>query len=453
MIVMKFGGSSVANAERIRAMADIVKSQLNRKPVLVLSAMGDTTDHLLDAAEKALKTGPHTVEQSLEIITDIHLCALKALGLSNSVPEDIKSLLSDLASLLAGISLIRELTGKTRDFLVSFGERLSVRIAAMYFKSIGINGQACDAWDIGFITDSNFTGAELLDECRLTVPAKIEPLLQAGILPVVTGFIAKNQAGDITTLGRGGSDLTATFIASACGAEEVQVWKDVDGIMSYDPRIVKSAKPISHVTYEEASELAYFGAQVLHPRAMLPCCKTGTPVIVKNSYNPAAPGTIISAALDSSAAPVRALTSRRNVTLVDIVSARMLGASGFLGEVFSAFARHKISVDMVATSEVSVSVTLDSSNELSLIKKELSQIASIDIKTKKAIVSIICNIEKSSWILERAFAVCAKLGVQVQMISQGASKVNISFVVNDTQAKDLVCGLHKEFFEHANTTL
>jgi aspartate kinase len=265
------------------------------------------------------------------------------------------------------------------------------------------------------------------------------------VLPVVTGFIAKCRDGSITTLGRGGSDLTATFIAASCRAEEVQVWKDVDGIMTYDPRIVKTALPVSDISYEEAAELAFFGAQVLHPQAMLPCGKTGTPVIIKNSYSPSAVGTRISAQADG--APVRALASRSDVTLIDIVSVRMLGASGFLGEVFAAFARHKISVDMVATSEVSVSITLSSGNDLSAVKKELSRIANIEVKTKKAIVTIICNIKKSSQILERAFGVCAKLGVQVQMISQGASKVNISFIVNDTQSENVVRALHREFFE------
>jgi aspartate kinase len=447
MIVMKFGGSSVANAERVRNMAEIVKTRLDKKPVVVLSAMGDTTDHLVEAAAKALNEGPHTVEQSLELITGTHLNALKELRLARSVPDDFKPLLSELAALLAGISLVREQTPKTGDLLLSFGERLSVRVAALYFQSIGINAKACDSWDAGFVTDDAFGSAEPLDECGTSVPTAINKLLIEGVLPVVTGFIAKNKNGDVTTLGRGGSDLTATFIAAACGAQEVQVWKDVDGIMTYDPRVIHSALPVANVTYDEAAELAYFGAQILHPRAMLPCSKTGTPVLVKNSYNSASPGTRISSYIDEDAAPVRVFSSRKNVTLIDIESVRMLGASGFLGEVFAAFARHKISVDMVATSEVSISITLDSSHDLGGIKKELSRIARVDIKAKKAIVTIICNVQKSAQILERAFRVCAALGVQVQMISQGASKVNISFVVNDSQSEILIRGLHKEFFE------
>jgi aspartate kinase len=281
------------------------------------------------------------------------------------------------------------------------------------------------------------------------IPEKILPQIKGNVLPVVTGFLAKDEKGSITTLGRGGSDLSATMIAAACRADEVQVWKDVDGILTADPRIVKNAKPVQYVTYEEASELAYFGAQVLHPRAMQPCMKTGTPVLVKNSYNIEAPGTQIESAgaAAKKSPPVRAITSKHNVTLVDIVSTRMLGQYGFLSEVFSIFAKYNISVDMVATSEVSVSLTLDTAYDLAEVKKELSKIAGVEIKTGKAIVSIIGNVKRSSEILARAFRICQLIGVPVQMISQGASKVNISFIVNETEAAEVVKSLHLDFFE------
>jgi aspartate kinase len=443
MIVMKFGGSSIANADRIRHVWELVKAELPRKPILVLSAMGDTTDQLLDAGEKALK---HTII-SVDEITELHFRALRELGLGAGNEEEIRPLLEELRNLLVGISLIKELTGRTKDYLVSFGERLSVRIAAAYFRSRGAQARALDSWDAGFLSDSNFTSAELLPEVWNLIPQAIVPLTDQGILPVLTGFIARNREGNITTLGRGGSDLSATFIAAACGAEEAQVWKDVDGILSADPRLVPHALPVETITYEEAAELAYFGAQVLHPRAMLPCSKTKTPVLVKNSYNPGAPGTRITAALDKKLGPVQAITSRKNVTLVDIVSSRMLGQYGFLEEVFSSFAKYHISVDMVATSEVSVSLTLDTDYDLKLLKEDLDKIAAVEIKTGKAIVTIVGDVHRSSLILAQAFGVCADLGVPVQMISQGASKVNISFIVNDTQAAEVVRGLHRIFFE------
>jgi aspartate kinase len=237
------------------------------------------------------------------------------------------------------------------------------------------------------------------------------------------------------------------MVASSCGAEEIQVWKDVDGILTADPRIVKNASPVEAVTYEAAAELAYFGAQVLHPRAMQPCMRNGTPVLVKNSYNPAAPGTRILPSLGGKAGLVQSITIRKNVTLVDIVSSRMLGQYGFMAELFSCFAKYGISIDMVATSEVSVSITLDASYDLEALKKDLAKIASVEVKTGKAIISIIGDVSRSSEILNRSFKCCELLGVQVQMISQGASKVNISFIVEDKEAADVVRALHEDFFE------
>ena len=451
---MKFGGSSVANAKRLIHVAGIVQTQLEDRPALVLSAMGDTTDLLLEAGDKAFREG----KVSLNRIEKLHLKTVKTLKLP--IRNEVKSLLKELSSLLTGISLIRELTPRTKDYLVSFGERLSVRIAASYFQTVGINAKYFDAWDLGFISDSRYGHAELSLESWEFIPKKIIPLIKEGVLPVITGFIARDKNGNITTLGRGGSDLSATMIAAACNAREAQVWKDVDGILTADPRIVKKAHPVEIVSYEEASELAYFGAQVLHPRAMRPCIKTGTPVLVKNSYNPVAPGTWIVSAQElkqgikrkdfpqiKKLPPVRAITSRLNETLVDIVSTRMLGQYGFLEEVFATFARRNISVDMVATSEVSVSVTLDSGNDLEEIKQDLAKIAHVEIKTGKAIVSIIGNVTRSSEILMRAFRICQLIGVTVQMVSQGASKVNISFIVDDTEAEEVVKALHLELFE------
>ena len=439
---MKFGGSSVADASRLRHVSDIVKTQLEKKPAVVLSAMGDTTDHLLEAADLALKEGKVDVKG----VEKLHQETVKALKLT-AVQKDIAALLDELSRLLSGIALIRELTPRTKDYLVSFGERLSVRIAAAFFESIGMNAKAFDAFDLGFLSDSNYTQAELLKESWDIIPGKILPLIKGNVVPIVTGFIAKDSGGSITTLGRGGSDLSATMIAAACKADEVQVWKDVDGILTADPRIVKNTKPVGHVTYAEAAELAYFGAQVLHPRAMQPCMKTGTPVLVKNSYNINAPGTRIESVIAKNSPVVRAITSKHKVTLVDIVSTRMLGQFGFLAEVFSIFAKNSISIDMVATSEVSVSITLDAAYDLAEVKKELGKIASVEVKTGKAIVSIIGNVKRSSEILARAFRTCQLIGVPVQMISQGASKVNISFIVNDTEAAETVNALHIDFFD------
>ena len=442
MIVMKFGGSSVAGAEQIINMAEIVKSRITQKPILVLSAMGDTTDHLLESADNALKKGFVSIEK----IEDLHLKTINDLGLGSSLQKEIKNLFWELGSLLTGISLTKELTGRTKDCLVSFGERLSVRIAAAYFCSKKIKARALDAWDAGFVSDSSFGQAELRKESYIRLSSTLRAITAEGTLPVVTGFIAKDENGNITTLGRGGSDLSATVIAAACNADEVQVWKDVDGILSADPRLVEDARPVELVSYDEAAELAYFGAQVLHPRAMQPCIKVRIPVLVKNSFNPSAHGTRIEASPVKKSSLVRAITSKKNVTLVDIVSTRMLGQSGFLARVFDEFAKYGISIDMIATSEVSISLTLDANRDLNAVSREISEYAEMEVKTGKAIVTIIGDVRRSSEILHEAFGICRKLGYQVQMVSQGASKVNISFIVNGNEADSIVKELHNFFF-------
>ena len=438
---MKFGGSSLANAGRFRIMAEIVKTQLDCKPILVLSAMGDTTDHLLEAGQNALKNAVVDIGK----IEKLHLDTIAEMKLPYTVFRDIEPLLEELKSLLTGISLIKELTGRTRDYLVSFGERLSVRIAAAYFTSVGVNAMAVDAWDGGFISNSNFTYAELKEESWKLIPSKLLDKAD-NLLQIVTGFIAKDENGDITTLGRGGSDLTATMLAASCQAEELQVWKDVDGILSADPRIVENVLPVESITYEEAIALAYFSDQVLHPRAIQPCRKAGIPVRVKNSYNPEAPGTCIVMTENEKNNPIKAIAFRKNATLIDMVSYRMHGQYGFLAELFSYFGKHGISVDMVATSEVSVSIIVDMAYDLSLIKDELSKIANVSIHPKKAIVAIIGDIGRSSEILSQSLKICENLGVQIQMISQGASKVNLNFIMDVEKVEEVVKRLHKSFF-------
>ena len=438
MIVMMFGGSSIANAERLRRMAEIVKTHLDKGPIVVLSAMGDTSERLLEAGNAALATGVVDIGK----IEDLHLKIVTEMALGDAALKTIRPLLVDLKNLLMGISLIGELTGKTKAQLLSFGERISARIAAASFISNGINARVVDAWDGGFLSDSNYASAELSEECWKLIPAKLLASAEEGVLQIVTGSLAKDGNGNITTLGRGGSALSAAMIAASCGAEEVQIWKDVDGILSADPRIVRNARPVEIVSYEAASEFANFASQILHPEAMEPCIKTGTPVLIKNFYHPEAPGTRIVQSLGGKASHIQAITARKNVTLVDIVSSRMLGQHGFLAEVFSRFAKHSLSVDMIATSEVSVSLTLDSPDVPPALKEDLSQIANVEIKTGKTVITIIGDIQRFPEILTRTFRVCELLGVHVQMVSQGASKMNFSFIVDDHEAAEVIKALH-----------
>lgn len=440
MIVMKFGGSSVADADRIRHVASIIKAYKDEKPVVVLSAMGDTTDHLLEAADIAVNG-----EVDISGVEKLHRETAEKLGIKI---EAIDELLEELTQLLTGISMLKELTKRTRDYLVSFGERMSVRMMAAYLNKEGLAAKFYDAWDAGITSDSNFMSAELLEDVWQDIPEKLNDY-KYGVskeIPIVTGFIAKDVKGNITTLGRGGSDLTATMIGSAMQADEIQTWKDVDGILTADPRVVKNAHPVPEVTYEEAAELAYFGAQVLHPRSMQPCLKSGVPVRVKNSYNIESDGSIIVENHTGEIPKVTAITSVKHVSLIDLNSTRMLGSAGFMAHVFNNFLKWGISVDVIATSEVSVTLTVNGKTDLTGLLKDLDNVADVEVQNNKSIVTIICDADHSSSILASGFGALAKKGINVQMISQGASKVNISVIVDDEEVDETVNTLHEAFF-------
>ncbi|XP_009607340.1 aspartokinase 2, chloroplastic isoform X4 [Nicotiana tabacum] len=455
--VMKFGGSSVASAERMREVADLILSFPEERPVIVLSAMGKTTNNLLLAGEKAVTCGVSNVcdLQELDFIKDLHFRTIDQLGVEKST---ISKHLLELEQLLNGIAMMKELTPRTRDYLVSFGECMSTRIFTAYLNKLGVKARQYDAFEMGIITTDEFTNADILEA---TYPAVAKRLsgdwMNNPAIPIVTGFLGKGwRTCAVTTLGRGGSDLTATTIGKALGLREIQVWKDVDGVLTCDPNIYPRAQPVPYLTFDEAAELAYFGAQVLHPQSMRPAREGDIPVRVKNSYNPKAPGTLICRARDMSKAVLTSIVLKRNVTMLDIVSTRMLGQFGFLAKVFSIFEDLGISVDVVATSEVSISLTLDPSKlwsreliqqELDHVVEELEKIAVVNLLQHRSIISLIGNVQRSSLILEKAFHVLRTNGVNVQMISQGASKVNISLIVNDSEAEQCVRALHKTFFE------
>ncbi|BAT01079.1 aspartokinase 2, chloroplastic isoform X2 [Oryza sativa Japonica Group] len=456
-VVMKFGGSSVASAERMREVADLILSFPEERPVIVLSAMGKTTNKLLMAGEKAVGCGATNVSEldELTFIKELHFGTIDQLGLDRSI---VSGLSDELEQLLKGIAMMKELTLRTRDYLVSFGECMSTRIFAALLNKLGVKARQYDAFEIGFITTDDFTNADILEATYPAIAKRLHGDWVTGpAIPIVTGFLGKGwKTGAITTLGRGGSDLTATTIGKALGLREIQVWKDVDGVLTCDPNIHPNAKPVPYLTFDEAAELAYFGAQVLHPQSMRPAREGDIPVRVKNSYNRRAPGTLITKARDMSKTVLTSIVLKSNITMLDIVSTRMLGQYGFLAKVFSIFEDLGISVDCVATSEVSISLTLDPSKlwsrelikqELDHVIEELEKIAVVHLLQHRSIISLIGNVQRSSLILEKAFNVLRTNGVNVQMISQGASKVNISLVVHDSEAKQCVQALHSAFFE------
>lgn len=386
----------------------------------------------------------------IDAIRTLHTATINEFQMPAHTSDEVNALLRECEDMLNGVRLIQELSPKSLDQLVSYGERCSVRVMAARLNQLGVPAQAFDAWDMGIMTNSNFGDAQLLVEHEDAV-RKAFARLDPNVVAVVTGFIGHDPNGKITTLGRGGSDLTATALGAAIQLDEIQVWKDVDGILSSDPRLVPNAIPVNHVTYEEASELAYFGAQVLHPIAMQPALKYNVPVRVKNSYNASAEGTVITATYEGfEKRLVTAITYKRDVKLMDIQCTAMLGAYGFLAKVFGDFEKRKIGVDVLASSEVSVSLTLDKkqdSDAINLLVSDLQPYADVTLKDKRSILTLITDVERSSEVLATVFRVFNSQGIKVEMMSQGASKVNISFILSDDQLEKAVLNLHKCFFE------
>lgn len=437
MIVMKFGGSSLANAERIQQVGEIVAKHLHENPILVLSAINHTTNELIEAGQAALAGKVDATK-----IVSHHLQILAALNLANS---GVEKLLEELTNLLHGISLLRELTRRTLAYLLSFGEILSLRIFYAYLCQRGIEAEPFEGWKAGIVTTSDFDRAEILAQTYQNVAMTFRHL-KKGVVPIITGFIAKDMAGNITTLGRGGSDLTAAVIGAALGVREIQLWKDVHGVYSTDPRILDTAVPISVISFQEASELAYFGAKILHPQSILPAMKMDIPVRVKNSYHPEYAGTLIVSNVIRQDGLVTAIAYKPHQTMVHISSTRMLGQYGFLAKVFQIFSELKISVDVITTSAAVISLTLENQVDVEELEKHLRAISTVTIQQNKAIISLIGSTKYSSKILEKALRTLSQEKISVQMISHGASGVNTSLVVDDSQAKRSIFLLHEHFF-------
>lgn len=447
MIVLKFGGTSVGNSCMIKRVTSIVSSYLPKKPIVVVSALSGITDSLINLAKLA-SLNSSNFDQALGKLEEIktrHFKVIDELGLERNI---IKDETEEIEVLTKGIHLLKELTPRTLDRFMSFGEIMSSKIVASYMQREGINAKAYKAYDIGFVTDSNFGNAEILQETEYNLKKFFEKIDDE--VPVITGFIAKNKRGEITTLGRGGSDYTATIIASAINAEEVQIWTDVDGIMTADPRIVKDAKTLEIVSFEEASELAFLGAKVLHPKTLLPAIKKNIPVKIKNTMNPNSKGTLIVKDINEEFR-IASIACKRNIKLINIFSPKMFLVHGFLHKIFEIFDKHKVSVDMISTSEVNISLTLDGNSDVSELINELSELAEVELRDKRASISIVGKgLSKIPGIAGKIFSVLSKINVNVEMISAGSSNVSISFVVKEEYLEDTVRALHSSLFLDRN---
>jgi aspartate kinase len=436
MIVMKFGGTSVESREAIGRVAGIVRARLSRRPVVVVSAMGRTTNKLLAIAASAVRGDRSDALDQLDQLRQMHLC--ESIGVEQEIGEHFE----ELGELVRGLAVMGEMTPRATDAVSSYGERISSILIAEAFRRCGMDAVHLDSRRV-IVTDARHThAAPIFAETDARLSSAIRDW--KGVV-VMGGFIASTMDGVTTTLGRGGSDYTAAIVGAGIGAEEIQIWTDVDGMLTADPTILPGGHRLKTCSFAEAAELAYFGAKVLHPATVIPAIEKNIPVRILNSRRPQCEGTLIVAEAPSCSNAIRSIACKRNITLVNLVSTRMLGAHGFLRRIFEVFDRFETPVDMLATSEVSVSLTIDSTQSLDAIRAELETFAEVSIENDQAIVCLVGdNIRSSPGVAGRVFG--AVEHINVRMISQGASLLNISFVIAAADLPPAVESLHREFF-------
>jgi aspartate kinase len=457
LVVMKFGGTSVEDAAAMERTAEIVRGRRGRglAAVVVVSAMAKVTDLLLAAAAAAGrgdKTGALAIGARLRVRhIDTGAALMDAERLAR-VQQALHQEFDALDDLLRGISAVGELTPRTNDLVVSFGERLSSKMVAEAFDQRGLQGAHVDARSC-IVTDSHYGKAvpqESAIEAKLV--EIVLPLIDAGKTPVMGGFIGANGEGITTTLGRGGSDYTAALVGGGLHAGAIEIWTDVNGIMTTDPRICPDALRVKTISFEEAAELAYFGAKVLHPATILPAVQKSIPVWVLNSRNAENEGTKITAMAAKCASPFKSIAAKKKLTIIDVVASRMLMSHGYLKAVFDVFDKYKCAIDMVSTSEVSISLSVDSNQKLPEICEELSKIADVKMEGHKALVCLVGeDIRGHNGIAAQVFGAISH--VNLRMISQGASEINMSFMIDEEDVEEAVRSLHRVFFANPDETV
>jgi aspartate kinase len=448
MIVMKFGGTSVQDAQAIDRAAGIVGTRLSQKPVVVVSAMAKVTDQLLAMARAA---GDGDRDKA------IHLCralqerhydtAGELLGTARftTFHGELAAEFEALDQLLRGIVAVGELTPRTTDNMASYGELLSSKLVSAAFSARGLDAEVVDSREC-IVTDTNhMRAAPLFEETNVRLKETVHPLLDAKRIPVMGGFIGATKSGVTTTIGRGGSDFSAAIVGAGLDAERIEIWTDVDGMMTTDPNLCPDARRIKTISFDEAAELAYFGAKVLHPATVLPAVQKNIPVYILNSRNPSCEGTRIAARAPQTRNFFKAIAAKKRITIVDVAAPRMLLAHGFLKSIFDAFDRHRIPIDVVSTSEVSVSLTVDSNESIPALATDLAKLADVKYEGRKAIVCLVGeNLRETPGLAARVFAELTD--VKIRMISQGASEINLTFVIEEDAVPDVVRRLHKAFF-------
>jgi aspartate kinase len=447
MIVMKFGGTSVESAAAIDRVASIVKARADRNPIVVVSAMGKTTNKLLAISQSAIAGKREDYIRQLHDLRDFHSReARQVVPLAHRAELDrtLDDHFQEMTELVKGIAVLGELTPRSIDAISSYGERLSSYIVALAFEHFGLPAVHLDSRRV-IVTDHRHTQAvPNFPETYKRLAEVLPPLAQHKVV-VMAGFIASTEEGVTTTLGRGGSDFTASIVGAGVHAEEIQIWTDVDGMLTADPTILPGGHRVKTISFAEAAELAYFGAKVLHPSTVIPAIERNIPVLILNSRRPDVAGTRIVAETVHCTNVVKSIACKRRITLVNIHSTRMLMAHGFLRRIFEIFDRHETSVDMVATSEVSVSLTIDHVSQMHRICQELSEFSEVAMEPDQAIVCLVGeNIRYTPGVAARVFNALHDLNIR--MISQGASLLNLSVVVAEKDLRHAVESLHTEFF-------
>lgn len=452
MIVMKFGGTSVGDASAIKRLVEIVKSRLVKNPVVVVSAVSKATDTLQKSARLAENGELQTAKKLLKELESRHVeICRELLGEESEYFENVSAVIKeyffDVVELLKGVSLLSELSDRSLAKIITHGELLSSAMINAVLNHNNIKTKLLDARDFIY-TDNNYLISEpLIDRIKTEVPKLIKDVLVENDVVLTQGFISNTEDKITTTLGRGGSDYSAALIGMAMDAEEIEIWTDVDGMLTADPRKVSSTKIVPVISFEEAAELAYFGAKVLHPLTIQPAVEKDIPVRILNSKNPDNEGTLILSDSKKIKGGIKSISCKENIKVLNVFSTKMLNSYGFLKKIFEIFDKHKTSVDLITTSEVNVSLTLDNEEHITEIVNELSLFSKVNVEDDKSLICVVGKgLKNTKGIAKRIFQ---QLGdFNITMISQGASVINVSFVVNKSDLIEVMEILHKEFFEN-----
>ena len=446
MIVAKFGGTSVGDADAIARTADIVRARLSRSPIVVTSALAGTTNRLIEIGQQAAAGHLIVALTMIEELRARHFATIDDLGVGDDTElvSDTGVLFDELAHLAEALSVLGDVTARSLDAVSSIGERLSAPIVAAALARIGVPSVFVDARRVMATTDDFGRAAPRPDEIAMACRAHLLPLVREGKVPVLGGFIGATTKGITTTLGRGGSDYSASLLGAAMDAEAIEIWTDVDGMLTADPRVVPSAQLIEHIRFDEAAELASFGAKVLHPSTIAPAVRKGIPVFVFNSRRPDGSGTRIT--FDAPRRPVRAIAGKTRTTVVKVRSPRMLAAPGTMRAIFEVFERNQTSVDVVATSEVSVSVTVDDVQHLEAIVAQLSAFGDVSVERGRGIVALVgAGLGESTVSMARALTALGDL--RLHMLSLSATGINLTLIVDGDAVHEAMRRLHAAFFE------